>query len=112
MEQSIDCSELARLNVKAAAIYRERVALPPEAVLEATLEDISRADVRAELLGSVRIENPGLPPFHVDSPGIVTHASAMILVICARPTRHSQRSTDIRNHFSWRLLRGCCCGRS
>jgi copper homeostasis protein (lipoprotein) len=54
------------MNVKAAAIYRERMALPPEAVLEAMLEDISRADVQAELLGSVRIENPGSPPFHFE----------------------------------------------
>ena len=54
------------MNMKATATYRELIALPPEAVLEATLEDISRADVQAELLGSVRIENPGSPPFHFE----------------------------------------------
>jgi uncharacterized lipoprotein YbaY/uncharacterized lipoprotein NlpE involved in copper resistance len=54
------------MNVRATATYRERMALPPEAVLEATLEDISSADVQAELLGSVRIENPGSPPFHFE----------------------------------------------
>jgi putative lipoprotein len=51
------------VNVTGTATYRERMALPPAAVFEATLEDISRADVRAEVLGSVRIEDPGLPPF-------------------------------------------------
>jgi copper homeostasis protein (lipoprotein) len=54
------------MNVKGTAIYRERMALPPEAVLEATLEDISRTDIRAERLGIVRIENPGSPPFHFE----------------------------------------------
>ena len=54
------------MTVKAVAMYRERMALPPEAVLVATLEDISRADVRAELLGSVRVENPGSPPFRFE----------------------------------------------
>jgi len=52
--------------VKGTASYRERMALPPAAVLEATLEDISRADARAEVLGSVRMENPGSPPFHFE----------------------------------------------
>jgi len=54
------------VTVKGTASYRERMALPPAAVLEATLEDISRADARAEVLGSVRVENPGSPPFHFE----------------------------------------------
>ena len=53
-------------TVKGTAIYRERMALPPTAVFEATLEDISRADAPAQVLGSVRIENPGAPPFHFE----------------------------------------------
>lgn len=54
------------LTVKGTAIYRQRMALPPTAVFEATLEDISRADAPAQVLGSVRIENPGAPPFHFE----------------------------------------------
>jgi len=34
--------------VRGTATYRERMALPPGAVLEATLEDVSRADAAAE----------------------------------------------------------------
>jgi uncharacterized lipoprotein YbaY/heat shock protein HslJ/uncharacterized lipoprotein NlpE involved in copper resistance len=56
------------VNVTGTAGYSERMALPPTAVFEATLEDISRADVRAEVLGSVRVENPGLPPFSFKIP--------------------------------------------
>ena len=45
------------------ATYRERIALPPGAVFEATLEDVSRADAPAEVLGRTRMESPGNPPF-------------------------------------------------
>jgi putative lipoprotein len=44
------------------ATYKERMALPEQAVFEAALEDVSRADVPAEILGTVRVENPGSPP--------------------------------------------------
>jgi len=37
-------------SVKGTARYRERMALPPDAVFEATLEDISKADAPAESL--------------------------------------------------------------
>jgi putative lipoprotein len=40
------------------ANYRERVALPATAVFEATLEDVSRADAPAIMLGKVRITAP------------------------------------------------------
>ncbi len=45
------------------AAFRERIALPPGAVFEATLEDVSRAGAPAEVLGRVRMEKPGSPPF-------------------------------------------------
>jgi putative lipoprotein len=38
------------------------MALPPGAVLEATLEDVSRADAAAEVIGQARVEEPGNPP--------------------------------------------------
>ena len=54
--------------VSGTAAYRERIAMPPEAVFEATLEDISRADAAAEILGSVKIEQPGNPPIRFEIP--------------------------------------------
>lgn len=40
-----------------SAIYRERIALPPNAVFEATLEDVSLMDVPAVILGRVSIDH-------------------------------------------------------
>jgi copper homeostasis protein (lipoprotein) len=54
------------MTVRGTASYRERMALPPAAVFEATLQGMSRADVSADILGSVHIENPGSPPFHFE----------------------------------------------
>jgi putative lipoprotein len=48
--------------VKGTATYRERMALPPGAVLEATLQDVSRADAPAVVIGQMRVEKPGNPP--------------------------------------------------
>jgi putative lipoprotein len=50
-------------SLTGTATYRERIALPPGAVFEATLEDVSRADAPAEVLGRTRMESPGNPPF-------------------------------------------------
>jgi len=58
----------AESTVRGTAAYRERMALPPQAVFEATLQDISKADVPAEVVGHVRIENPGQPPIHFQIP--------------------------------------------
>jgi uncharacterized lipoprotein YbaY/heat shock protein HslJ len=52
--------------IKGTATYRERMALPPGAVLEATLEDVSRAHAAAEVFGQVRVEEPGNPPFQFE----------------------------------------------
>ena len=49
-------------QVTGTATYRERMALPPDAVFEATLEDVSRADAPAVVVGKARIERPGQPP--------------------------------------------------
>src|SRR4029434_1841710 len=38
-------------QVKGTATYRERMALPPNAIFEATLEDVSKADAPAEVIG-------------------------------------------------------------
>lgn len=50
-------------SVSGSAAYRERMVLPPGAVFEAVLEDVSRADAAAEVLGSVRLVEPAGPPF-------------------------------------------------
>jgi len=54
--------------VTGQASYRERVALPPDAVFEATLEDVSRPGAKAEVLGTVRIEKAGPVPIRFEIP--------------------------------------------
>lgn len=48
--------------VTGTAVYRERIALPPGAVFEATLEDVSLADATAEVLGRARVARAGQVP--------------------------------------------------
>lgn len=49
------------LTVSGTATYRERMALPPDAVFEATLEDVSRADAPALVVASTRVTSPAVP---------------------------------------------------
>ena len=51
----------AMLTVSGEITYRERIALPPEAVLRATLQDISRADARSEVLAELTAEPTRVP---------------------------------------------------
>src|SRR4051794_13005809 len=60
---AIAASAQAPLAVTGTATYRERMALPPGAVFEATIEDVSRADAPAITIASTRMESPGNPPF-------------------------------------------------
>ncbi|MGH8470128.1 MAG: YbaY family lipoprotein [Gammaproteobacteria bacterium] len=53
-------------QVQGTATYRERLALPVDAVFEATLEDVSKADASAEAIGRARIERPGNPPIRFE----------------------------------------------
>jgi copper homeostasis protein (lipoprotein) len=55
-------------QVKGTATYRERIALTPDAVFEATLQDVSKADAPAVAVGSVRIEKPGQVPIRFEIP--------------------------------------------
>jgi putative lipoprotein len=55
-------------QVTGTATCRERIALPPDAVFEATLEDISKADASAEVIGRARVEAPGNPPIQFEIP--------------------------------------------
>jgi putative lipoprotein len=49
-------------EITGTATYRERMALPAGAIFEATLEDISRADAAARVIGSTRVQSPAAPP--------------------------------------------------
>jgi putative lipoprotein len=49
-------------TIQGTATYRERMALPPGAVFEATIEDVSRADAPASVIASARVPTPGNPP--------------------------------------------------
>lgn len=51
-------------EVTGTATYLERIAMPPGAVFEAALEDISRMDVPADVISSVRQEQAGNPPYN------------------------------------------------
>jgi uncharacterized lipoprotein YbaY len=49
-------------SIQGTATYRERMALQPTAVFEATLEDVTRADAPAETIACTRTASPGNPP--------------------------------------------------
>src|SRR4030095_3774732 len=55
-------------QVKGTASYRERIALTPDAVFEVMLEDVSKADAPAIVVGSVRIDKPGQVPIQFEIP--------------------------------------------
>jgi len=59
---------MQRGTVTGTATYRERIALPPNAVFEAALEDVSRADAPSVEIGRARLEKPGQPPFRFSIP--------------------------------------------
>ena len=48
-------------TISGSAWYRERIALPPGAVLEVSLKDVSRADAAATVLSSQRFAMSGVP---------------------------------------------------
>jgi putative lipoprotein len=52
-------------SIQGTSTYRERMALPPAAVFEATLEDVSRADAPAETIARAHVASPGNPPIAV-----------------------------------------------
>jgi putative lipoprotein len=58
----------AAASVRGSAFYRERIALPPGAVFEASLEDVSRADAPAEVLGGVSFDGGAGPHYAFSIP--------------------------------------------
>jgi len=55
-------------SVHGTATYRERVAMPPEAVFEAVLEDVSLADAPSAEIGRVETKNADDPPYRFRIP--------------------------------------------
>jgi putative lipoprotein len=55
-------------SIQGTATYRERIALPPTAVFEATLEDVSRADAPADVIARTRVAPAGNPPIRFEIP--------------------------------------------
>ena len=54
-------------SVQGTATYRERITLPPGAMFEATLEDVSRADAAASIIARTRRQTrQSTDPVHVD----------------------------------------------
>ena len=49
--------------VTGTAGYRERIAMGPGVLFEARIEDVSRADAPSIVIGSMRIEDAGNPPY-------------------------------------------------
>jgi uncharacterized lipoprotein YbaY len=46
-------------NLNGTVAYRQRIALPPNAIIEVSLQDVSKADAPAEVLDSVKIPSAG-----------------------------------------------------
>lgn len=55
-------------EVTGTATYKERIALPSDAVFEVTLEDISLASAPAVEVERIRVEHPGQPPIRFRIP--------------------------------------------
>lgn len=53
----------AMQEVVGSATFRERMAVPPGATFEATLEDVSRADAPAKVVTRLTMEGVGNPPY-------------------------------------------------
>jgi copper homeostasis protein (lipoprotein) len=54
--------------IQGTGSYRERITLPPEAVFEAVIADVSRADAPMDVLGRVRMKSPGQVPIRFEIP--------------------------------------------
>jgi putative lipoprotein len=60
------CSTAWAGALQGTATYRERIALPTDAMFEAELQDVSRADAPAAVLGRAKLQPAGQPPFRLE----------------------------------------------
>jgi uncharacterized lipoprotein YbaY len=58
-EEAATSADAAITAITGEVAYRPRIALPPDAVIEVELHDISRADAPARIIGQQRIETGG-----------------------------------------------------
>jgi uncharacterized lipoprotein YbaY len=56
------------VSVSGSVAYRERIALPPAATVEVTLEDVSRADAPADVIARLTLQAAGQVPIPFDLP--------------------------------------------
>ncbi|CAH0990073.1 hypothetical protein SIN8267_00156 [Sinobacterium norvegicum] len=54
--------------IETVVVYREKMALPPNAELTVSFSNVAKMDVAAELISSVTLTAPGNPPFDVTLP--------------------------------------------
>lgn len=55
------CSPVWAGTLEGTATYRERIALPPDAIFEVVLQDVSRADAPADVGGARTTPPPDRP---------------------------------------------------
>lgn len=60
------CAPVLAGTLQGTALYRERIALPPDAVFVAELHDVSRADAPSEVIGRATLDPAGNPPFRFE----------------------------------------------
>lgn len=53
-------------TLQGTATYRERIALPADAVFECELQDVSKADAPAVVLGRAKLDPAGYPPYRFE----------------------------------------------
>jgi putative lipoprotein len=53
----------AMAQIEGTVFYRERIALPPHAVVEIQLEDVSRPDALATVMATVTLNSKSGPPY-------------------------------------------------
>lgn len=55
--------EMAMAKIEGTVFYRERIALPPHALVEIQLEDVSRPDALATVMTTVTLNSENGPPY-------------------------------------------------
>ena len=55
--------DIGMAKIEGTVFYRERIALPPNAVVEIQLEDVSRADAVATVVAALSLSSENGPPY-------------------------------------------------
>ena len=81
---AVSVRESAAAQIRGTATYRERIALPTDAVFDATLEEVSRADAPAIVLGRARVRRPRTRRSGSRFPSTPSASSPAVDMWCAR----------------------------